>query len=77
METVIKVNPSELNMNLIDKLKAFIGSKENIDVTISLREYDISFQEELDISLGQSNEPKEIISMTMEEFIAYTPIKQS
>jgi hypothetical protein len=53
METVIKVNPSELNMNLINKIKAFIGNKDNIDVTISLREYDSKFQEELDISLEQ------------------------
>ncbi|MEI6086802.1 MAG: hypothetical protein WCR66_04395 [Bacteroidota bacterium] len=75
METVIKVNPSELNMNLINKIKAFIGNKDNIDVTISLREYDSKFQEELDISLEQSNNPNEIISMTMEEFIAYAPNK--
>ncbi|MEI7628794.1 MAG: hypothetical protein WCJ80_11165 [Bacteroidota bacterium] len=75
METVIKVNPSELNMNLINKIKAFIGNKDNIDVTISLREYDSKFQEELDISLEQSNDPNEIISMTMEEFIAYAPNK--
>lgn len=73
METVIKVNPSELNMNLINKIKAFIGNKDNIDVTISLREYDSKFQEELDISLEQSNNPNEIISMTMEEFISYAP----
>ncbi|MCX6206430.1 MAG: hypothetical protein NTZ19_09295 [Bacteroidetes bacterium] len=75
METIIKVNPSELNMSLIDKIKSFIGSKENIDVTISLREFDTMFQEELDISLEQSKNPKEIISMTMEEFIAYAPNK--
>ena len=75
METVIKVNPSELNMDLINKIKAFIGNKDNIDVTISLREYDSKFQEELDISLEQSNDPNEIISMTMEEFIAYAPNK--
>jgi hypothetical protein len=75
METIIKVNPSELNMSLIDKIKSFIGSKENIDVIISLREFDTMFQEELDISLEQSKNSNEIISMTMEEFIAYAPNK--
>lgn len=75
METVIKVNPSELNISLLDKIKAFIGSKENIDVTISLREFDATYQEELDISFEQSKNSKDIISMTMEEFIAYSPNK--
>lgn len=70
METVIKVNPSELNISLLDKIKAFIGSKENIDVTISLREFDATYQEELDISFEQSKNSKDIISMTMEEFIS-------
>ncbi len=34
METVIKVNPSELNSSLLNKIKNFIGDKENVNVTI-------------------------------------------
>lgn len=72
METVIKVNPSELNLNLLNKIKKFIGNKENIDVTISLREFDSDYAEALDRSISQA-ENNELITMTMEEFVAYTP----
>ena len=40
METVIKVTPSELNLSLLNKIKKFIGDKDNVEVTISLREFD-------------------------------------
>lgn len=75
METVIKVNPSELNASLLDKIKNFIGNKKNIDVTISLKEYDPDYVDALDRSIGQA-ESGEVVSMTMEEFVAYMPIKK-
>ena len=74
METVITVNPSELNSSLLNKIKKFIGKKNNVDVVISLREYDPAYIEELDKSIEQA-ESKEIISMSMEDFVAYTPQK--
>ena len=48
METIIKVNPSELNENLLNKIRNFIGSKNNIDVTISLKEFDAEYADTLD-----------------------------
>jgi hypothetical protein len=75
METVIKVNPSELNASLLDKIKNFIGNKKNIDVTISLKEYDPDYVDALDRSIAQA-ESGEVVSMTMEEFVAYMPIKK-
>lgn len=75
METVIKVTPSELNASLLDKIKSFIGNKKNIDVTISLKEYDPDYADALDRSIAQA-ENDEVISMTMEEFVAYTPKKK-
>ncbi|HWR33998.1 MAG TPA: hypothetical protein VN451_10740 [Chitinophagaceae bacterium] len=75
METIIKVHPSELNMNLLSKIKDFIGSKENIDVTISLKEFDPVYLEELNKSIGYAEHSQEIITMSMEEFVAYTPPK--
>jgi len=75
METVITVNPSELNSNLLNKIKKFIGKKNNVDVVISLREYDPSYVEALDKSIEQAESGKDIISMSMEEFVAYTPGK--
>ena len=73
METVITVNPSELNSNLLNKIKKFIGKKNNVDVVISLREYDPAYVEALDKSIEQAETSTEIISMTMEDFVAYTP----
>jgi len=75
METVITVNPSELNSSLLNKIKKFIGKKNNVDVVISLREYDPAYIEELDKSIEQAESSKEIISMSMEDFVAYTPQK--
>jgi hypothetical protein len=49
METVIKIHPSELNTELLKKIKKFIGGKENIDVTISLKEFDLYIQKSLTI----------------------------
>ena len=72
METVIKASPAELNSSLLDRIKNFIGNKKNIDVTISLKEYDIEYADELERSIAQI-ETGDVISMTMEEFIAYTP----
>ncbi len=72
METVIKVTPAELNVSLLDNIKAFIGNKKNIDVIISLKEFDPNYVDALNRSVSQA-EAGEIISMTMEEFVAYTP----
>lgn len=74
METVIKVSPSELNTSLLDKIKSFIGNKKNIDVTISLKEFDPDYANSLDLSIAQA-ESGEIISMTMEELAEYIPKK--
>lgn len=73
METVIKLDPSELNLSLLDKIKTFIGKKKNVEVIISLREYDPEYIEILNYSIYQSEE--EVVSMTMEEFLEYSPKK--
>ena len=39
METIINVSPSELNIKLLKKIKDFIGNKQNVDVTISLKRW--------------------------------------
>ena len=75
METVITVNPSELNSGLLNKIKKFIGNKSNVDVIISLREFDPEYVTALDKSIEQAETGDEIISMTMEDFVAYTPKK--
>ena len=72
METIIKVHPSELNSSLLNKIHEFIAGKENVDVTISLKEYDPAYVDELNRSIDQT-ESGDVISMTMEEFVAYTP----
>jgi phage-related protein len=72
METIIKIHPSELNNNLLNKIRDFIGNKENVDVTISLKEYDPTYVDDLNRSIDQA-ESGNVISFTMEEFAAYTP----
>ncbi len=75
METVIKVNPAELNLSLLDKIKAFIGNKNNVDITISFHEFDPNYADALDRSLEQAENDQDHISMTMEEFVEYIPKK--
>jgi dienelactone hydrolase len=75
METVITVNPSELNSSLLNEIKKFIGKKINVDVVISLREYDPAYVEALDKSIEQAETNSEIISLSMEDFVAYAPQK--
>ncbi|HEY9363502.1 MAG TPA: hypothetical protein VIQ00_09595 [Chitinophagaceae bacterium] len=71
METVIKLHPSELDLSLLDKIKTFIGKNKNVDVIISLREFDPEYAETLNHSIDQTEE--KVISMTMEEFLDYSP----
>jgi hypothetical protein len=75
METIIKVSPDELNESLLEKIRKFIGDKKNVDVTISLKEYDKNYVDELDKSINQAEKGENLISFTMEEFMAYTPKK--
>lgn len=76
METIIKVSPEELNQDLLEKIKNFIGDKDNVDVTISLKEYDKSYVNDLDESVNQADKGESLISFTMEEFMAYSPKKR-
>ena len=73
METIIKVAPSELNENLLDKIKKFIGGKDNIDVTISLREFDGDYATALDRSIEEVENTEELVTFTMKDFMVYTP----
>lgn len=72
METVITVNPSELDAVLLKKIKKFIGKKNNVDVVISLREYNPAYVEALDKSIEQAESGSEVITMSMEEFVGCT-----
>ena len=59
----------------LSKIKKFIGRKNNGDIIISLREYDEEYVAVLDKSIELAEKGDEIISMTMEEFLSYTPSK--
>jgi|GEM_PF-2623560 len=73
METVIKVTPAELNSSLLEKIKSFIGAKQNVDITISFSDSDDDYVDTPDRSIEQAESNEELISMTMEEFVAYNP----
>lgn len=73
METIIKVSPSELDENLLEKIKKFIGKKNNVDVTISLREFDPEYADALDRSVEQGERGEGLTYFTMEDFMSYNP----
>jgi hypothetical protein len=72
METIIRVRAGELNLELLKKIKDFIGGKENVEVTISLTEFDPDYASELDRSM-QEAQRNDVVTFTMEEFVAYRP----
>jgi hypothetical protein len=76
METIIKVNPSELNEDLLDKIKKFIGGRENVDVTISLKDLDPEYAEALNRSIEEAENSDSLVSFTMEDFMAYAPAEK-
>ena len=62
METIIKVSPSELDIKLLNKIRDYIGNKQNVDVTISLKEMpagrtggDTAYLDSLDHSIQQAD----------------------
>lgn len=73
METIIRVNPSELDEKLLNRIRKFIGGKANIDVTISLKEFDPEYAEALDLSIAEAEKSENLVSFTMESFMAYNP----
>ncbi len=75
METTIRVRPSELNEKLLAKIKEFIGNKD-VDITISVHEYDPSFIDELNRSEQEAQDSRHLISFTMEEFVNYRPAQK-
>ena len=58
-----------IKYNLAGKIKTFIGNKKNIDVTISIKEFDPDYVGSLNRSITQA-ESNDVISFTMEEFVA-------
>lgn len=55
------------------KIKAFIGGKNNVDLTISLNEYDPSYADSLSGSIKEAESSENLLTFTMEEFMNYTP----
>ena len=67
---------SKLDINLLNKIKEFIGKNENVDVTISLKEMDVNYLKDLEHSVQQADE-NNLISFTMEDFMTYKPVPKS
>lgn len=73
METIIRLSPSELTTTLLQKIQELIAGKEDVDITISLKEHDAAYARELDESIEQAESAHGLTSFTMEEFLAYKP----
>lgn len=71
MEAVIKLRQDELDQNLLFKIKQFIAGREDMEVTISIREKPLDYLKNLDESIRQLEDDDDTITFTMEEFLAY------
>jgi hypothetical protein len=73
METVIKVSLTNSMQPFYKKIKKFIGNSNNIGVTICLCEFDPAYTEMPDQSIYQAESGEGKVSMTMEDFVSYSP----
>ena len=67
METIIKVRPSELNEELLNKAKEFIGDNESVNILISLTDSKKTYIESLNQSIQSGEKESNLISFTMED----------
>ena len=72
METIIKLSPNELNVGLLDRIRNFIGEKQNVNITISFKETEEDYASVLNRSIQQT-ENNDLISFSMEDFMEYKP----
>ncbi len=71
MDAIIKLKPEELNNKMLVKIKDLIGSRKDIEVTISLTDSKTEYLKTLDRSISDLNRNKDTITFTLEEFLAY------
>ena len=78
METIIRLKPSELNIVLIEKIKALLADKDDVEITLSFSEstyntlhktqLEQSYKEKINRSIQNVEQGKNIISFTGDEF---------
>lgn len=70
MEAAIRLKPEELNSEVISKIREMIGEKNNMEITIIVREKE-EYLSTLNRSIDHLEKNKDLISFTMEEFLDY------
>ena len=71
MEASIKLKPEELNSGIISKIREMIGERNNVEVTIIVREKTDEYLSTLNHSIHDLETNKGLISFTIEEFLNY------
>ena len=70
MQTTIKLNYSELNNALMDKIRDFVKGRNTAEITITITDEE-DYLDVLRRSISDSEQNKDLISFSMEEFMAY------
>jgi hypothetical protein len=73
VETIIRVTPSELNEKLLEQIRRFIDGKDNVDITVSLKEYNREYVGALEHSIEEAENEDGLVTFSMEDFMAYSP----
>lgn len=78
METIIKIRPSELTVNLLEKLQYLLKGNDNYEITIqvaekpsrsSLRlETKDEYKERLDKAISNVEKGESVVAFSLEEF---------
>jgi len=82
METLIKLNPSEINQNLLKVLKTFLNGRNNFEITINVKEVQENnfstaepkpeYKKKLDAAINNIENGKNLVSFTFDEFEAFS-----
>lgn len=72
METTIKLHPTELTLDLIERLKLFAANQDDLELVISLKKKDTSYETRLNESITHYENGGEMHTFTFDEFMAYT-----
>ncbi len=76
MEAVIKLKPEELTSGILSKIREMIGERNNMEVTITVRDKSEEYLSIIDRSIHDLKTEKGLTTFTMEEFLEY-PSKEA
>ena len=79
METIIKLSPSELTAELLDKIKSFVETTPKAEITLSIRDKSFprketreQYFERINRAIDAVEKSENLVSFTFDEFLKFS-----